>query len=210
VNIDNINKLISEALAIEAQDAKEAGALGYMARALALATMPHSKPEDTEFTPTNGLFTMTMLARRSVGLPYGTVPRLLTAWITTEAVRTKEPLLTLGHTLSHFMAQLDLTPTGGRWGTIPRLKDQKTRLFSCSVTASFDSEARHQHQSFFIAEKADLWWNPQIPQQAALWQSQITLSDTFFKEILNHPYRSTSVLSRPLIAPQWPSTSTPG
>ena len=187
MKIEKINHLISEALAIEAEDAKEAGALGFMARALALATMPHSKPDDNEFTRTNGLFTLTMLARKAVGLPYGTVPRLLTAWVTTEAVRTKEPVLTLGHTLSSFMAQLDLTPTGGRWGTIPRLKDQMTRLFSCSVTASYDTPAQHAHQSFFLAEKAELWWNPKSPEQAALWQSNITLSQPFFTEVINHP-----------------------
>jgi len=34
MNKDNLNKLIIEALAIEAEEAKEAGALGYMARAL--------------------------------------------------------------------------------------------------------------------------------------------------------------------------------
>ena len=187
MQIHNINKLISEALAIEAQDAKEAGALGYMARALALATMPHSKPEDTEFTRTNGLFTMTMLARRSIGLPYGTVPRLLTAWMTTEAVRTKEKTLTLGHTLSEFMAQLDLVPTGGRWGTITRLKDQMTRLFTCTISATYQDAGAFLDEGFRVTDKVQLFWNPQDPSQAALWQSQITLSEPFFKEVINHP-----------------------
>jgi hypothetical protein len=44
MNSKNLNKLISEALAIEVRDAKEAGALG-MARSLVQATLPHSKVE---------------------------------------------------------------------------------------------------------------------------------------------------------------------
>ena len=40
--------------------------------------MPHSKQEENEFTRTNGAFTMTMLAPKAIGLPYGTIPRLLT------------------------------------------------------------------------------------------------------------------------------------
>ena len=41
---DAVNRLIQEALALEFEDAKAAGALGFMARALVQATMPHSKP----------------------------------------------------------------------------------------------------------------------------------------------------------------------
>lgn len=45
MNQNNLNKLISEALAIEEKEAYEAGALGYMARALVQATVPHRKVE---------------------------------------------------------------------------------------------------------------------------------------------------------------------
>ena len=59
-------------------------------------------------------FTLTVFARRDVGLPDGSVARLLIAWLTSEAVRIKESVLALGPTLPSFMAELDLVPTGGR------------------------------------------------------------------------------------------------
>ena len=71
MNTENLNKLITEALAIEARDAKDAGALGFMARALVQATMPHSKIEGSVFKRQNGAFKLTMLADPDVGLPYG-------------------------------------------------------------------------------------------------------------------------------------------
>ena len=49
MNTENLNKLVTEALAIEASNAKEAGALGYMARALVQATMPHKQNADGIF-----------------------------------------------------------------------------------------------------------------------------------------------------------------
>lgn len=58
MNPTNLDRLITDALAIEAQDAKEAGALGYMARALVQATLPHSKPDGNEFERRNGAFTL--------------------------------------------------------------------------------------------------------------------------------------------------------
>ncbi len=85
MNRANLDRLITDALAIEAQDAKEAGALGYMARALVQATLPHSKPDSNEFERRNGAFTLVMLAPSKIGLPYGVIPRLMMAWMTTEA-----------------------------------------------------------------------------------------------------------------------------
>lgn len=62
MNQDSINRLISEALALEEEEVKKAGNVGYMARALVQATMPHSKIEGNEFQRENGSFTLTMLA----------------------------------------------------------------------------------------------------------------------------------------------------
>jgi hypothetical protein len=184
---ESLDKLITQSLAIEAQEAKAAGALGYMARALTQATMPHAPSEATEFVRRNGAFTLTMFARRDVGLPYGSVPRLLMAWLTTEAVRTKEPVLTLGPTLSSFMAELDLVPTGGRWGTITRLRGQTRRLFSCAIAANYSDGSKDFGQNFFVADKYELWWSPKEPHQAALWQSNVTLNPTFFREVTTYP-----------------------
>ena len=125
----NLDKLLAEALAIETEAAKEAGALGFMARLLIQATMPHKKTEKTTFHWQNGGFNLSISAHSKIGLPYGAIPRLLLAWLTTEAVRTRERELILGDSMSDFMRQLGLVPTGGRWGSITRLKDQTKRLF---------------------------------------------------------------------------------
>ena len=96
----DVSKLIAESLAIEAQEAKEAGSLGYMARVLVQATMPHKKFNGDVFERRNGAFSMAIIAHPGMGLPYGTYPRLLLTWLTTEAVKTKTPELVLGPTLS--------------------------------------------------------------------------------------------------------------
>src|SRR5262245_10291785 len=104
MNNKNLNKLITESLAIEEKEAKEAGALGYMARVLTQATLPHKKVEENQFKRSNGVLTLSIMAPEEVGLPYGTIPRLLLSWLTTEAVKTKTPELVLGKTLNEFMS----------------------------------------------------------------------------------------------------------
>ena len=182
-----VSKLVAEALEIETQAAKDAGSLGYMARVLVQATMPHKSAPGVEFKRSNGAFTLTILSPSDVGLPYGTYPRLLLAWLTSEAVKTKSPELELGPTLSGFMHGLGLIPAGGRWGTIGRLKDQMTRLFSSYVSCRLAADTEVMGVGFPVAPKYHLWWNPKSPEQAALWMSTVTLSHDFFKEIVDRP-----------------------
>lgn len=184
---DSIERLIADTLAIEAETAQEAGTLGFMARALVQATLPHKRVAGSEFTRRNGAFTLTLLAPSKIGLPYGTVPRLLLAWMTTEAVKTRSRELELGESLSGFMRELELIPTGGRWGSIGRLKDQAKRLFASTVSASFADTEKHAEAGYRLADKSMLWWDAKAPDQAGLWKSTVTLTETFYREIVEHP-----------------------
>jgi hypothetical protein len=183
----NLDSLITEALAIEDESAKEAGALGFMARALVQATMPHSKRLGTEFIRQNGLFTLTMLSPSKIGLPYGSMPRLLLAWVTTEAVLTKNKHLILGSSLSDFMNKLDIMPTGGRWGSITYLKDQIQRLFSAAISCTYDDGKSWTIKNIQPVSNAHLWWDPKQPHQTSFFESTITLGEDFFNEIINNP-----------------------
>lgn len=183
----SVEQIINDALAIEAESAQDAGALGFMARAMVQATLPHKKVVGNEFERRNGNYTLTLLAPSKIGLPYGTVPRLLLAWLTTEAVKTQSRELELGDSLSGFMRELDMVPTGGRWGSINRLKDQTKRLFSCTVSATYGDATKHADIGYRLADKALLWWGKKDPEQAGLWQSTVTLSEAFYSEVVSHP-----------------------
>jgi hypothetical protein len=182
-----IVNLVNEALEIEAQEAKEVGALGFMARSLIQATMPHSKPKDLMFSRVNGNFTLTMWGNPSMGLPYGSIPRLLMAWLTTEAVRRKSREIVLGSSLSEFMRELGIVPTGGRWGTIARLKAQTTKLFSCAISCTYADKATAQGVNLTIAKQYTLWWDPKDPKQGTLFDSSVELSEDFYREIVIRP-----------------------
>jgi len=184
---DAIEKLIADTLAIEAEEAQEAGALGFMARALVQATLPHKKVKGPEFTRRNGAYTLTLLAPSHIGLPYGTVPRLLLAWMTTEAVQKQTRELVLGESLSGFMRELELVPTGGRWGTVGRLKDQTRRLFASTISASYADNERMAETGYRLADKSLLWWDGGNADQAGLWQSTVTLTEAFYREVTEHP-----------------------
>lgn len=183
----NLKKLITEALVIEAEDAQEAGAMGFMARVLVQATIPHKKTSDVVFSRRNGDFNLSISSLPGIGLPYGSIPRLLLAWLTTEAVKTKERELILGESMSDFMRQLGLVPTGGRWGSITRLKDQTKRLFMANVQCYVDNKEQFSGKNFRVAEGYNLWWKSQSLDQKTPWQSSVLLDQAFFEEIIDRP-----------------------
>ena len=183
----SIDSLINEALAIEDEDAREAGALGFMARAMVQATLPHRKVEGTEFLRRNGKFTLSLLSPSNIGLPYGSIPRLLLAWLTSEAVRTKSRDLELGDSMSAFMAELGLSRQGGARGDITRLKDQTRRLFGATVSASYENKEKAVDIGYRLTDKSMLWWHPKDAEQAGLWKSTVTLSEQFFHEVIDRP-----------------------
>ena len=132
--------LLQEALAIEHEQAREAGALGFMARLLVQATLPHKDPGPgvSTFERSNGDLRLLIMAPPKIGLPWDKTPRLVLSWLTSEAVRTRSPRLELGDNLSRFMGELGLVPTGGQAGTITRLKDQIWRLFLSTIRCSYE------------------------------------------------------------------------
>jgi DNA-binding transcriptional ArsR family regulator len=187
LNRQNLDKLIGESLLMGQEEAREAGTIGYMARAFIQATLPHSKTTETEFVRTNGEYKLKMTSDSETGMPYGSIPRLLLSWMTTEAVRTKNPVLELGHTLSGFMAEIGMIPTGGRWGSIFRLKDQMQRLFSSSVSCTYNGNAQRAGININMVRGYKLWWDPKDPDQAVLWKSLVTLATDFYNEIIENP-----------------------
>ena len=74
--------------------------LGFMARLLALCSLPRTNPGNRkEYKRVNGPYTLYMIAGGGCKLPFGNFPRLLLAWISTEAVRTQSRELVLGSSL---------------------------------------------------------------------------------------------------------------
>lgn len=182
-------QLIETALNVRGAGATEAGELAFVARLLAQATLPHSDPGDVAaFTRENGALRMFVQPTPGVGVPYGSLPRLVLAWLTTEAVRTKSPRVVLGDSLSAFMAELGVVPTFGRWGTVARLRDQMRRLFSARIGVQYgDDDEGFGLRQMLIADEVDLWWSPRAPDQAAVFESVVVLGQTFFEAVTERP-----------------------
>ena len=160
--------------------------LGFMARMLVLCSLPRTNPGNRkEYVRRNGPYTLVMNAGALTKLPYGNLPRLLLAWVCTEAVQTQSRELVLGRSLSEFMRTLDIYSNSGRVHT--RLRNQMKRLFGCTVTMIYEEPGGFARVSSFVADKHEFWWNERKPNVPSLWESKIELGEKFFNEIISHP-----------------------
>ena len=173
---DQVNQLVA---ASEADPER-----GFMARTMALCSLPRTNPGNRkEYKRVNGPFTLYMVAGGGNKLPFGNLPRLILAWVSTEAVRTQSRVLVLGKSLSEFMRTLDIYSSSGRKHT--RLRNQMKRLFGCTVTMIYEDENVDATVNAVIADSTVFWWNK--PDQPSLWESKIELGEKFYNEIVNHP-----------------------
>jgi hypothetical protein len=198
-------RLIEAGEEIRAAPEPDYSDLAYMARHLVQATLPHSEPKDNppEWSRRNGNLLLAIRPgfktdratgkRVSIGYPYGTVPRLLLFWITTEALRTRSRILRPGDTVNEFMRELGLSPAtgGGKRGDAHRLRDQMERLFHATISFEIlngDAIAGStEHLNMPVVDRSKTWWDFRTPAQGTLFESVIELGERFYEAITAKP-----------------------
>ena len=178
---DQVNQLVS---------ASEAAAdLGFMGRTMALCSLPRTNPGNRlQYKRVNGPFKLIMTATGDHKLPFGNFPRLILAWVCTEAVRTQSRDLVLGRSLSKFMRSLGIkSDSGGARGEQTRLRNQMKRLFGCTVSLIYQDECGETAVNSVVARRTEFWWNERKPDELSLWESKIELGEDLFNEIISHP-----------------------
>ena len=128
--------------------------LGFMARMMALSSLPRTNPGNrTQYKRVNGPYKLIMSVTGLHKLPFGNLPRLILAWVCTEAVRTRSRVLILGPSLAKFMKTLGVYTTSGETQT--RLRNQMKRLFGCTVQLTYKDEHGEAAVNSLIARRTD-------------------------------------------------------
>ena len=170
---------------LESEDALTAGALGFMPRILVLTTLPHRRPASHRLERINGRHTLRLSAPRTVGLPYGSYPRLLLAYLTTEAVRSKNPEIDLGASANELARRLGLSVISGPRGTAARLENQLHRLTCMRLEWKASLGIHPLPSGSGSMTVGGSWWSAvlrqMLPRQPT-WRPRVVLGQEFFDE----------------------------
>lgn len=170
----------------------ESQMVGYTTRLLVQALFPYRKPTSDKIVSRDGNTRITIIS--SDGLPYGKYPRLIMAYLITEAVKRRDlpedeaRKIPLGNSMNEFLKNMGLKSrgTGGARGTIGLLREQLRRLTGTTIRAeklhrSIDGD-RESGGNVSVADSWDLWFDSS-PDQQTLEPSYLELTRQFYQEI---------------------------
>lgn len=119
-------------------------------------------------------------------IPYGANPRLVLAWLNTQAVKTRSAVIPVGESAAEFLRLLGKQSTGGRNGTLTSFKKQIQALAACHMTLGFNAAGRAYTYNGQPVKQFEAWITPRDEHQRPLWPGVVTFSDDYYKSLIDH------------------------
>ena len=183
------NQIIKLAGDLAEQTREEAGALGFMSRLLIMVNLPYRDPgkDCKNWYRQNGNVAIDIVPAykkgKCLGLPYGTYPRLILAYLATQSVKTQSPEIYLGKNFRGFLKALNVRIGGTQYRDI---RKQLDKMLSASFSWTYQNNKKETRINVQVSSKSELWWDPKSPDQESLWESYIRLNTDFFNEIVRN------------------------
>lgn len=111
-------------------------------------------------------------------IPYGPLPRLSLAWVSTFAMRNQEREIPIGNSAAEFLRLMGMNDGGNRYATLRR---QMHALAACRLQLGFAGRT----YSGQPVQKFDAWIvDTKAPRQQALWPGTMTLSEDYYDSLI--------------------------
>ena len=184
-------QLVNLAGDLAQQTREEADKLGFMSRLLLMVNLPYRDPGDDRrvWIRHNGKISIIVTPAYdktgiSLGIPYGTYPRLILAYLVTQAVKTQSPVIYLGKEFKSFINLIGLEKGGHQFKNV---RKQLERILSASFSWVYETENLQSRTNIQVSHQTQLWWTPlENPNVYSFWESYIKLNTDFFNEIIHH------------------------
>jgi len=170
--------------------AEEESRLGITHAGFAMTSLPHKRIEDALWRRDGHRTTLLVESGRNrngslIGVPYGSIARLILLYLQTEAVRTNTPEVELGRSMKSWMLRMSLT-TGGK--TYQLVTEQARRISACRLTffTERDNGTESRHNGAFVQD-AITFASVIDDDQPSLWQDRVRLDPSFWRSLREHP-----------------------
>ena len=179
------NKLIETAVQIASTSPDGFGDfMAFTHAVLCQVGLPRSKVEGREFLRQSGSAWINIQAGildEGKGpvlqpIPYGVMPRLALAWVSTFAMRNDTPVIPIGDSAAEFLRLMGMDDQGARYTTLRR---QMHALAACRVQMGYKGR---NIPNMAPVKQFDAWVGNN-DHQRALWPGIMTLSDEYFSEL---------------------------
>jgi hypothetical protein len=169
--------------------AEEESRLGITHAGFAMTGLPHKQPVEPVWRR-EGQNTTLLVASghneqgKAVGVPYGSIARLILLYLQTEALRTGSPEVELGKSMNAWLSKMSIA-VGGR--TYQLVAEQARRISSCRLTFFFERPgSKHFENGAFVSGGISMA-GVSDPSQPSLWQEKVRLDEGFLRSLREHP-----------------------
>jgi hypothetical protein len=163
---------------------------GFVHAGFALTALPHRRIAEAEWVRETAGLTLRVESGKDergavVGIPYGSVARMILLYLQTEAVRTRSREVELGRSMNRWLTTMGVN-NGGKGYSLVR--EQSWRLSLCRLTFfSMSKEGRQITNGGFV-RNAILPFRPDDSgTQLSLWRERVVLDEAFYSSLVEHP-----------------------
>ena len=166
----------------------EKGRIGVAHAGFAMAALPHKKTSEAIWEKDGGTVKLLVESgldaeRNPVGIPYGSIARMILLYLQTQAVRTRSREIELGASMNAWLKAMDI-PVGGK--TYQVVREQSRRISRCRLTFFRRTEKAEMVTNGAFVRDAILPLGS-THAQSSLWQERVRLDEGFYQSLIEHP-----------------------
>lgn len=167
----------------------EQGRIGVTHAGFAMAALPHKRTPETLWERDGGQVKLLIESgldstRQPVGIPYGSIARMILLYLQTQAVRTHSREVELGASMNAWLTAMGIA-IGGK--TYQIVREQSRRISRCRLTFFRRTETAEMVSNGAFVRDAILPLDPNAAGQLLLWQEQVKLDEGFYQSLIEHP-----------------------
>ena len=159
--------------------------LGITHAGFAMTSLPHKRIEELLWRRQGHRTTLLVESGRTgkggwIGVPYGSVARLILLYLQTEAIRSGDPEVELGRSMHAWLSRMGISAGGKNYKLVG---EQARRISACRLTFLTDLSGAELRQNGAFVRNAITLTAEADERQRALWQDRVRLDDGFWQSL---------------------------
>jgi Plasmid encoded RepA protein len=169
--------------------AEEVSRLGITHAGFAMTSLPHKRIEEALWRRQGRRTTLLVESGRTgkgdwIGVPYGSVARLILLYLQTEAIRSNNPEVELGRSMHAWLSRMGISAGGKNYKLVT---EQARRISACRLTFLTEISGAELRQNGAFVQNAITLTAAADDRQRALWQDSVRLDAGFWRSLKEHP-----------------------
>jgi hypothetical protein len=168
---------------------EEEARMGITHAGFAMTSLPHKRIEETVWRRSGPNTTLLVASGHTeqgqpIGVPYGSIARLILLYLQTEAIKTGSAEVELGRSMNAWLTKMNLAIGGKTYGLVA---EQAKRISHCRLTFFVDNPGvKVSENGAFVAGRISMASGCD-QHQLTLWQEKVRLDEGFLKSLREHP-----------------------